>query len=164
MLTIENICFMHNEIINNTGGEKGIHDIGLLESAINNINQTFDGKELYPTVFDKASQLFYSLVKNHAFNDGNKRTAVWVLQFYLNLNNQKLLVTDKELTKLALDTAMSNYTVQNIKDWLKVHIGLKFETPNETTVKAIEEADEMVKNGCGGYDSLNNLLNDFVEH
>lgn len=121
MLSIQDICAMHEQIIESTGGDQGIHDLGLLESAIRNIDQTFDGKELYPTLFDKAGQLFYSLVKNHAFKDGNKRTAIWVLQFYLNLNNYKLYVTDDELTTLALKAAKSEYTVAEIKDWINQH-------------------------------------------
>lgn len=125
MLNIEQICFMHDVIIDISGGEHGMHDIGLLESAINNIDQTFDGKELYPTVFDKTAQLFYSIVKNHAFKDGNKRTAIWILQLYLNANDYKLYVTDKELTELALATAKSEYKALDVKTWIVEHIKQK---------------------------------------
>jgi death-on-curing protein len=121
VLSVENICTIHDAIIKTLKGEPGILDIRLLESAVKNIDQTFDGKDLYPTAIDKAAQLFYSLVKNHAFKDGNKRTAVNILQFYLNFNNYKMNATDDDLIKLATSAAKSEITVADIKMWIIEH-------------------------------------------
>ena len=55
------------------------------------------------------------------------------------------------------------YNIDIVFDLIQAGLVEKVEIPNETTIKAIKEADKMVKNGCGGYDNLNNLLNDFVE-
>ena len=52
---MDDIIEIQHRIIETTGGTKGIRDIGLLNLSINSINQTFDGKELYPTVIEKAS-------------------------------------------------------------------------------------------------------------
>jgi prophage maintenance system killer protein len=56
-------------------------------SSIGAINQTFDGKELYPSIEEKAANLLYFVVKNHSFSDGNKRIAAWLFVWYLNKND-----------------------------------------------------------------------------
>lgn len=57
-----------------------------LEGSLANIMQTFDGKELYPSLEEKAAQLLYSLVKNHSFVDGNKRIAAALFLWFLEKN------------------------------------------------------------------------------
>ncbi|MBA4300113.1 MAG: cytochrome C biogenesis protein CycH [Cyclobacterium sp.] len=57
------------------------------KSSISTINQTFDGKELYPSIEEKAAHLLYFVVKNHSFTDGNKRIAAWLFVWYLAKNN-----------------------------------------------------------------------------
>jgi len=57
------------------------------KSSIAVIDQTFDGKELYPSIEEKAGNLLYFVVKNHSFTDGNKRIAAWLFIWYLDENN-----------------------------------------------------------------------------
>ena len=57
-------------------------------SSINTIYQTFDGKELYPSIEEKAAMLFYLVVKNHSFSDGNKRIAAFLFLFQLLRGNE----------------------------------------------------------------------------
>lgn len=57
------------------------------KSSIATIDQTFDGKELYPSIEEKAANLLYFVVKNHSFSDGNKRIAAWLFVWYLHRNN-----------------------------------------------------------------------------
>jgi len=57
------------------------------KSSIATIDQTFDGKELYPSIEEKAANLLYFVVKNHSFSDGNKRIAAWLFVWYLDKNN-----------------------------------------------------------------------------
>lgn len=120
-ITLEYIYKVHEEIINSTGGLHGVRDSNLLESSINNIYQTFDSVELYPTILDKAASLCYSLIQNHAFNDGNKRLGINILQVYLHLNGYKLFVTDEELIDLGLGIASSKYDKEYIKSWIIKH-------------------------------------------
>lgn len=63
------------------------------KSSINTIYQTFDGKELYPSIEEKASMLLYLVVKNHSFSDGNKRIAAFLFLWFL-ANNQLLYKPD----------------------------------------------------------------------
>jgi len=60
------------------------------KSSISTINQTFDSKELYPSIEEKAAHLLYFVVKNHSFTDGNKRIAAWLFVWYLAKNNYLL--------------------------------------------------------------------------
>ena len=69
------IIYLHKRIIENTGGQEGLRDTRLLESAVYRPMATFGGQELYPDIFDKASALIHSLISNHPFFDGNKRTS-----------------------------------------------------------------------------------------
>ncbi|MDZ4793604.1 MAG: type II toxin-antitoxin system death-on-curing family toxin [Bacteroidota bacterium] len=74
MILIEDILSVHQFSIDKYGGGKGIREMGSLESAIARPFQTFGGKDLYPTIFEKAAALPESLIINHSFVDGKKRT------------------------------------------------------------------------------------------
>ena len=69
------------------------------KSSISTINQTFDSKELYPCIEEKAAHLLYFVVKNHSFTDGNKRIAAWLFVWYLAKNNY--LLNSKRIPKVA---------------------------------------------------------------
>ena len=56
------------------------------KSAIGTIYQTFDDKELYPSIEEKGANLLYFVVKNHAFSDGNKRIAAAIFIYFLGMN------------------------------------------------------------------------------
>ncbi|MDM8534061.1 Fic family protein [Clostridiaceae bacterium HSG29] len=71
-LSRRQIVYMHEILINETGGTQGIRDNGLLESALNAPFQTFDGEYLYKSIQLKATKLTFFLVKNHPFVDGSE--------------------------------------------------------------------------------------------
>jgi death-on-curing protein len=75
MIQIEEVEKIHDILIEKFGGAKGIRDRGTLESALGRPFQTFDGEDLYPNPVDKAAAIFESIISNHPFVDGNKRTA-----------------------------------------------------------------------------------------
>ena len=66
------------------------------KSSISTIYQTFQGKDLYPTIEEKGANLLYLIVKNHSFVDGNKRIAASIFLYFLHKNNQ-LIIDNKEL-------------------------------------------------------------------
>ena len=78
------------------------------KSSISTINQTFDGKELYPSVEEKAAHLLYFVVKNHSFTDGNKRIGAWLFVWYLAKNN--CLLNSKGNPKVA-NNALATITL-----------------------------------------------------
>ena len=65
----------------------GVEKDASFKSSLGQIYQTFDGKELYPTVQMKAATLLYLLVKNHSFVDGNKRIAAFIFLWYMSRND-----------------------------------------------------------------------------
>ncbi|MFZ3062784.1 MAG: type II toxin-antitoxin system death-on-curing family toxin [Actinomycetota bacterium] len=81
---------------------------GILESCLSNAFQTHQKKDLYPGLFDKAAMIFYQMIKNHPFLNGNKRIAVTTLLVFLWLNDRWLSATNEEMYKLAVWVAESN--------------------------------------------------------
>jgi prophage maintenance system killer protein len=78
------------------------------KGSIENIYQTFDGIDLYPTAEEKAAHLLYYVVKNHSFTDGNKRIAAFLFIWFLERNN--LLYTKYGLKRLP-DTTLVALTL-----------------------------------------------------
>jgi death-on-curing protein len=74
-LTGEEVVVVHERVLARFGGAGGIRDWGLLDSAVQRPRGAFGGENLYPDLFAKAAALGHSLVLNHPFVDGNKRTA-----------------------------------------------------------------------------------------
>jgi len=96
---------MHADLISATEGTDGLRDIGLLESALNSPFQTFDEIDIYPTLQQKAARLAFSIVKNHPFIDGNKRSGVHVMLVFLAINGVSPNYTQEELIEIGLKLA-----------------------------------------------------------
>ncbi len=92
------------------GQERG----GSFEGIINGLYQTFGGKELYPTIEDKASHILYLIIKDHPFSDGNKRSGAFLFVYFLDKSeylyrqNGEKKISDTALTALALLIAESD--------------------------------------------------------
>lgn len=71
--TEKQVILLHEQIIKETGGETGLRDTSLLESALLSPFQSFNDKDLFPSIQAKAARLGYGITKNHPFIDGNKR-------------------------------------------------------------------------------------------
>ena len=94
-----------------------------LESCLEQPFSTFDGTELYPTLLDKAAVLFYLVIKNHPFANGNKRMAV-MLMFYFLFNNGKFLdIHPTTLYETALMVAGNSTTMEDELRTLKTILG-----------------------------------------
>lgn len=86
MISVVEVEQLHKLLIDQFGGSHGIRDMTALESAILRPFQTFDNHDPYPSVIDKAASLVESILVNHPFIDGNKRTGYLVLRLFL-INN-----------------------------------------------------------------------------
>lgn len=115
---LEDIIDFHNDLEQNSIVSAGIRDKSLIESAVNAPFQTFDNMELYPTVEEKAAHLFYGLVKNHGFIDGNKRVAVHAMFIYLSLNYIFFDYTVDEMEKLVIGLADGSLNVDDVVEWI----------------------------------------------
>ena len=121
-LTKQQVIMLHQDVIAQSGGSPEIRDEGLLDSALNAPFQTFAGMELYPTIIDKAAHLGYSLIKNHAFVDGNKRIGTHVMLAFLMLNGIDVDYEDEELIQLILGVAAGEISSEQLLAWLQAHI------------------------------------------
>lgn len=115
---LKDILEFHTELERKSVISDGIRDLGLIESAVNMPFQTFDGVELYPTVEERAAHLFYGLVKNHGFIDGNKRVAVHAMLIYLAVNYIRFEYTSQEMEALVIGVAASNLSVDDVISWI----------------------------------------------
>jgi len=120
-LTPEQVLFIHSRLIAETSGEHGIRDLGLLQSAVSRPQATFDGKELYPDIHQKTAALLESLVNNHPFVDGNKRTGITAAAMFLQVNTYSLTASNQEVESFVLSVASGEQTVESITEWLKLH-------------------------------------------
>ena len=122
ILTKDQIVLLHAQLIKETGGTDGIRDEGLLDSAILSPFQSFDGKELYPSVFEKGVRLGFGLIQNHAFVDGNKRIGVHAMLVFLALNGYVFSYMQKELTEIVLSVASGEKNCDDLLLWLQSHL------------------------------------------
>ena len=118
-LTPEQVLFIHSRVIAETGGIHGVRDLGLLESAVARPQATFDGKELYADVFIKAAALMDSLVNNHPFADGNKRTGVVSAGLFLLINGYKLKTSSAGMEDITMRVATKKVTLEKLAQWMK---------------------------------------------
>lgn len=120
-LTKEQVLMLHDRLIEATGGSKGIRNEGMLESALSNPFQSFDGEELYPSIQAKAAQLCYGLVKNHAMVDGNKRLGTHIMLVFLSLNGYELAYSQQELSDTILALASGKIGMEELRQWIVSH-------------------------------------------
>ena len=95
MISLDDALYVHKKLIEQYGGSYGVRDQSLLESALQRPFTTYDKKDLYPTPVIKATVLLESLITNHPFMDGNKRTGYFLFRAFLqefgfdiNLNDE----------------------------------------------------------------------------
>jgi death-on-curing protein len=117
----EKILLLHQVMAEATGGDVGVRDDALLESAIENIYATFDGIELYPSKEEKAARLGYSLISNHAFVDGNRRIGMYIMISFLELNGIKIDANNDDVVNLGLSVASGNANYDDILNWINEH-------------------------------------------
>ena len=120
-LTTQHIIQMHNMLIAETGGSKGLRDENLLSSSLAISFQTFEGFYIYPTIEAKAARLAFGLINNHPFVDGNKRIGILAMLTFLELNGIYLSYTNDELVSLGLSIADHSISFEEIIDWINNH-------------------------------------------
>jgi death-on-curing protein len=118
-LTAEQMLFIHARLITETGGEHGVLDLGLLQSAVARPQATFDGQDLYPDLFLKTAALLESLIGNHAFVDGNKRTAITAAGLFLRLIGYHLTANNQQLAAFTLLCAQHLISLDQMAIWFK---------------------------------------------
>lgn len=116
------VNYLHSLSLRYYGGAAGVRDEGLLESAIARPYQTFDGAELYPTAIEKAAALAESLIINHPYVDGNKRTGFLAMFAMLELNGFQLVANEEVTYKAIIDVSTGQLHFKNLVLWLKANV------------------------------------------
>ena len=119
MIPFDVVIFLHNLLIDEFGGSKGIRDRGSLEAAINRPFATFAGQDLYPSAVEKAAAIFESIIINHPFIDGNKRTAYALLEYLLlNRAGVRLDAGFEEKYDMVIKASKGEIRFEEIKTWI----------------------------------------------
>ena len=121
-LTLNQLLIIHRRVIKQTGGSPGVRDHSALLSALAQPKMTFEGKDLYPTLIEKAAALGYSIISNHPFVDGNKRIGHAALEVFLILNGYEIEADVDEQENIILHLASGELTRDEFLTWLEKHV------------------------------------------
>jgi death on curing protein len=119
MISEKTILKLHDLSILKYGGAAGIRDQGLMESAIARPYQTFGGEDLYPTFIEKAAAIVESIIINHPFVDGNKRTGFLAMLAVLEAGKIRITSLNDELYNFTIKISTGEIKFEEIVIWLK---------------------------------------------
>jgi death on curing protein len=88
-----------------------------LDYLIEAVQVELFGEPMYPTVYDKAGVYFFSIICNHIFQDGNKRTGLEAALLFLQLNGYDLVIDDDLLTNFTLSVASGELSLEEVQAW-----------------------------------------------
>jgi death on curing protein len=118
-LTVKKVLEIHERSLEESGGDPGVRDQRMLESAVAQPRASFDGKDLYPGIADKAAALAFSLVMNHPFVDGNKRTGYAAMMMFLGRNGHTIITTIDERESIFVSLAAGNLAREQFLAWVR---------------------------------------------
>lgn len=118
MIPVGDILTLHDFSIKDFGGSAGVRDKGLLESAIARPFQTFGGEDLYESPITKAAALAESLIVNHPFVDGNKRTGMLAMVSLLLEYKIKIIADKDNLYRFIISISTGEIKFDQIVEWL----------------------------------------------
>jgi death-on-curing protein len=117
----EKVLLLHQLMAEATGGSVGVHDEGLLDSALESAFAGYGDKEFYPTKEEKGARLGFALISNHAFVDGNKRIGMYIMMAFLEMNGIRIHCTDEELVDAGLSVADGSMGYEKLLSWVRDH-------------------------------------------
>ena len=122
MIDVREVEEIHNLLIEKFGGARGIRDAGALDAALNRPFATFDKEELYPTASEKAAAIIESILVNHPFVDGNKRTGYVLMRLFLLQANQDLEADQDEKYDFVLSISKVEIATNVITEWIRARV------------------------------------------
>ena len=121
-LTLTEVLDLYDRIMEQSSGAVGVHDLGAIESALAQPRMTFEDKEQYSTVMEKAAALGFSLISNHPFLDGDKRIGHAGMEVFLILNGYEIDAEVDEQERDILQVAAGQLKRDELTVWLNSHI------------------------------------------
>ena len=117
----EIVLTIHTDLLQRYGGEPGLRDRNLLESALAQPKITVGGKFAHKTIFDKAAAYGFHVCMNHPFIDGNKRVAFALMDVFLQKNGWEIVAQEEEAYSIMMSLASSKLSKAQLSSWLKDH-------------------------------------------
>jgi len=118
-LYLDDLAAIHRDQIERYGGEMGIRDVGLLESALAQPRATFGGEFLHRDIFEMAAAYLFHVVKNHPFLDGNKRAGAVAAIVFLALNDVVLEADEAGLEAITLAVACGRADKKQVAEFFR---------------------------------------------
>ncbi len=122
MISVGQALKIHSIAIQKFGGSEGVRDTNALESALARPFQTYDGTNLYSLIEEKAAAIGESIIMNHPFVDGNKRTGYLMMEALLRYQNKKIIANDSVLYNFVISIATGEIKFDQIVEWLKTNV------------------------------------------
>ncbi len=116
---LNTVLELHNAILKQYGGASGTRDSNLLDSALNRPFQTFDGEDLYPSLYEKAAAVLQSVIINHPFVDGNKRTGFLLCEILLAEDSLEVSSSENDTYNFVIMVSTSELSFEDIVLWLR---------------------------------------------
>lgn len=123
-LSLAQVLDLHAALVRAFGGAVSLRDRNGLESAVGRPASTFGGEDLYPDLASKAAALMHSIVLNHPFADGKKRTGVAAAELFLRINGAELEATDEDLERVTLATAEGEIEAEALAIWFRQRLAI----------------------------------------
>lgn len=120
-LTVEQVLAIHKRVVWEFGGDPGLRDRGLLESAVHLPEARFEGKLLHRGVPAPAAAYLFHLCKNHAFLDGNERVALAAAETFLILNGFQLEASDLDVERVVRRVAEGGASKDEVVAFVRKH-------------------------------------------
>ncbi len=120
-LSLDEVLALHADQISRYGGEEGVRDLALLQSALAMPQARFGGQWLHPTLHEMAAAYLFHVVRNHPFVDGNKRTGLVCAIAFLGLNDLELTAEPDDLVELVLGVAEGRTDKAQVAVFLKAN-------------------------------------------
>jgi len=120
-IPIDVVLIIHADLLQRYGGESGLRDAGLLDSALAQPKMTFGRRYAHKTLFDKAAAYGFHVCKNHPFVDGNKRVAFVLMDIFLQKNGWEISSPEEEAYSMMMDLASGKLQKSQLSTWLKEH-------------------------------------------
>lgn len=120
-LTVEQLELIHAGVLAKSGGLFGTREPGVVAKLGSLPRQAVFGKELYPTMFHKAGVYLRTIITEHPFLDGNKRTGMMAAFTFLEVNGYQVTATDDDVFTFALVVATEKPEIGVVAEWLKSH-------------------------------------------
>jgi len=118
MISTEDVLKIHKLLIDQFGGSHGVRNKSSLNSAINRPFATFDKQELYPEPVDKAAAILESIVTNHPFIDGNKRTGYVLARLLILKSGLDIKAKQEDKYEMVIAVSKGEWKFEEIKNWL----------------------------------------------